>query len=187
MNNHQIDFVLNKYNVSKAYKGSYAIDNVQPVTSNSVVIYNTEPAANSKKKIGHWTAVFTSNQIQSEIPSCIYFDPLGEILHNQELAKQLLNFSSTITYSNIQYQSIFSELCSLHVIFVTKLYCEGVSVHDILTKYYNSDSNKEFTNDRIVYYALLSDLKKLPGGGEKLSSRFTLQLPFFPKLENHGF
>lgn len=181
MNNFQIEALMNKYNNSKAFQGCYSSDDVQDITPNTVTIYNTE---SGYQKYGHWTVLFTSPQLNSDLKTCIYFDSLGDGPKNANLVQHVLAYSSKFLYNNIPYQSIFSQLCGLHAVFVSALYCQGVAVHDILTKYYNPNSNKELLNDKIVFYTLLSDLKKLEGG-KNLSSEFVLQLPF-NSLNNHG-
>lgn len=181
MNNSQIEILMAPFNRYKTFKGCFSSDNIQQLEPNSVTIYNTE---SGYPDFGHWVALFTSSQLNSNDNVCLYFDSLGNIPQNLRLVEQVLTYSKNFNYSNVQYQSVFSQLCGLHVVYVSSLFCQGVSIEDILCKYYNSNTNKELINDQIVFYALLPELKKLDGG--KDISQFTLTLPFFSPSEN-GF
>ena len=174
---------MRQFNDSKAFQGCFSSDNIQRLVPNSVTIYNTE---SGYPKYGHWTALFTSPQIDSDDKTCYFYDSLGNIPTNLKLVQQVLSYSSNnLVYNNLQYQSVFSQLCALHVVFVSSLYCQGVSVGDILCKYYKPNTNKELINDQIVFYSLLPELKKLDGG--KDISQFTLNLPFFQNTSENGF
>lgn len=170
---------MQKFNESNVFQGCFASDDIQPIKPNTVTVYNTE---NGNNNYGHWTALFTSPQIHSDSKTCFYFDPLGCLPQNSQIVERVLNYSQKFYYNNVQFQSIFSQLCALHIVFVSALYCQGVSVNDILNKYYNPSTNQEFINDKIVFYALLPDLKKLEGG-ENISE-FTLNLPFFSSVRH---
>lgn len=160
MNNHEITEILQRYKETKnIFQGCFPSDQIQPIKPNTVTIYNTEKISSTN---GHWVCVFAGEQINhsslsNSIP--VYFDPLGNLPVNLKLIKQVLTYATSFKYSNVQFQSIFSDLCGLHVIFVTILYCKGISLRKIFSSYYHPCAKSEYLNDRIVYAALISDLK----------------------------
>ena len=185
MNNHEIVQILHKYKETKnIFQGCFPADQIQPLVPNTVTIYNTE---NSYSNNGHWVSLFTNEKLSSDnslsnlIP--VYFDPFGNFPENLKLVKQVLTHAPLMKYSNVQYQSIFSELCGLHVIFVTILYCKGISLRKIFSSYYHPCTKTEFLNDKIVYTALVSDLKKIPSFKNLDEKVFT---PLLTGVSNNG-
>ena len=91
MNNIQIEILMAQYNHAKTFKGCFSSDNVQKLEPNTVTIYNTE---SGYPDFGHWVALFTSRQVNSNDKVCFYYDSLGNIPQNLTLVGRVLSYSS---------------------------------------------------------------------------------------------
>ena len=176
MNNLDIESIIRKFDLNGIFQGCHPSDKIQPLRPRTVTIYNT---SNSDIEMGHSTAVFCGEDPvkKPESKTCVYFDPFGTIPENFQLVQEILRFTPNLKYCNVQLQSIFSELCALHVLYAVILYCNQHSVEEIFTRFYHPNTADEFFNDRIVYHALLPELKLLKGG-ENLSDTFSPVLKF---------
>ena len=176
MNNLEIETIIRKFDSNRLFQGCYPSDRIQPLQPRSVTIYNT---SNSSTEMGHWTVVFCGENPfkKPDSRTVVYFDPFGSIPQNIQLIEEILRFAPNLKYCNIPVQSIFSELCSLHVLYAVILYCNQHSVEEIFTRFYHPNASDEFFNDRVVYHALLPELKLLKGG-QNLGDTFSPILKF---------
>ena len=127
MDDQQIEFYLKKMNAISKCKGIYCIDefNADLIETGHFVILNTLPKANFEKKknghkekiSGHWILLLAGKDL-NDANTPVYFDPIGLLPQNLDFVMNLLNCKTTWLYNNVSLQSLFSELCGYHVLYV---------------------------------------------------------------------
>ena len=160
MNNFEIEACIQKLGLKavERYEGCYCVNEIIPtIKYGHFAIINSLTVSEAKKKsVGHWTMILRGNSIYSnsnnnlEATPLIFFDPLGNLPSDPTFIDSLLSQSPYIEYSNFSYQSVFSDCCGKHILFLIAHYIAGISVTEILTTKYDVNSIFETRNDRIV-------------------------------------
>ena len=148
MNNFQIDEAISKMGSSamSRYDGCHFIDEIPLYISRGHFYFcNTLTREMAKQNSsGHWTLVLCGMSITDSRPHApiVFFDPLGSIPNNLSFVCKLLAQSTSIYYSNFPYQSVFSEKCGEHCLYVVANYVKGFLIVTILTEKYNTNASK---------------------------------------------
>ena len=135
------------------YEGCHFVDEIPLYISRGhFYLCNTLTREMAKQNsTGHWTLVLCGMSITDSRPDApiVFFDPLGSIPNDLTFVTKLLAQTKSIYYSNFPYQSIFSEKCGQHCLYVVANYVKGYSIVTILTEKYNTDVG-ELGNEIIV-------------------------------------
>ena len=154
MNDLEIKRYLKDMKILSSCDGIFCIDEFKTdlKTGHFIILNNLKKEnfeKNGKNIPGHWTALLGGKRFDDP-KSLVYFDPLGSLPQNLNFVKHLISCKKDIFYNNYSVQSLFSELCGLHVLYVVYQWMHGLSVDEILLWKYNIQSNYEFFNDNIV-------------------------------------
>ena len=109
-------------NAEKRFKGCVCIDELpQDIQVGQFCFINSLKRADSKNSIGHWTLLCYGAAVpqnDAEDDKMIFYDSFGRWPEDLGLIKYCLAHSSFVLYNNFSVQSLFSDQCGKHILYV---------------------------------------------------------------------
>ena len=143
--------------ISRYFAGVLAIDEMPfPLRPSSLYILNLSPRSHEGS---HWTLC---SSLQS--PKYIeYFDSFG-VGPPISILPNLLTQGKCVYYSNAVLQNALTQTCGNFVVLTARMLAQGISLSDMLLKYYDLNNQIPFKNDVISeeVSSQLTHLRKRP-------------------------
>ena len=155
----EIDETLkNDLYTKQVYEGVYALDKLpERLKPRGLYIMNLDVSTESGS---HWTLI----KVQSASEGVVtYFDSLGRP-PPKEIMSKLARVGQTIAYADLAVQSIFSQACGYHVLFVSYLITRNYDLKEIMIDVYRVQEKQYLRNDYLAIDVIstLTTLKKRP-------------------------
>ena len=140
------------------YKGIFPLDKLpKRLKYHSLYVINLDVSTESGS---HWTLIKVKSPNEQVVT---YFDSLGRS-PPKEIMSKLATVAKTIEYADEAVQSMLSQACGYHVLFVSYLLARNYNLREILTDVYRVQEKQHLRNDFLAtdVISALTTLKKRP-------------------------
>jgi hypothetical protein len=128
------------------FRGVFSVNEfvTKPKTLPAAYVYNTFPRSNTS--VGHWICIYISKAFDIE-----FFCSYGS-RPPKRLLTMVRQWSRTISWNKIRFQSYASNVCGLYVIYFVHFKCYGWTMQQIQQHF----NKKFFENDKYITRAIKS-------------------------------